>query len=164
MKCTYRDEYFFQIHQDWGSIVSTILYLGLAAAAWSVTWPLAIVFVGIAAAHVALTYRYNSKRYHKAMEHREEMMTQGHRCMGKVTGAGGKVERDREYYYDRSEGKRTYRDTYMANYWVDVEYFDSDDSRTKRYKSEKFGRETKELIGRNAEVYVYNGKIYVNIP
>lgn len=164
MNSTYRDEYLFKGYQDWACIVSVIMYLGFAALAWTVAWPLSIVFIGIAAAHVVLTYKYNAKLYHKAMEHRKKMMTQGYRCMGKVVDAGGKVIHEREEYYDNAEGKRDYRIIYLANYWVEVEYFDSADSKVKRYKSEKFGKKTKGLIGKSAEVYVYNGEIYVHIP
>lgn len=105
MNSTYRDEYLFKGYQDWTCIVSVIMYLGFAVLAWTVAWPLSIVFIGIAAAHVVLTYKYNAKLYHKAMDHRKKMMTQGYRCMGKVVDAGGKVIHEREEYYDNAVAK-----------------------------------------------------------
>lgn len=163
MKCTYRDEYLFHIYEDWKIIVSVIFYLGLAAIGWTVSWPLSVVFITIAVIHVMLMLKYNLNLYYKAMEHRKIMMTKGIRYMGKIVDAGGRVENHREYYYDNSERKRTHRDTKLANYWIEAEYFDNENRNVKRSRSENFEKKTQELIGKNVEVYVYNGMIYMNI-
>lgn len=164
MKYTYREEYFYNLREIAACIITVVIWMVFAIMAVIVSPPLIIVFVALAVICVWLSYKNAAKRYNQAMEYRHKMMTQGYQCTGKIVDTGGRMVHERETYYDNETHKREHITRKLPNYWVEVEYFDSHENRQKRYKSEKFGKKTQELIGRNVEVYVFGDKIYVNIP
>ena len=90
-------------------------------------------------------------------------MERGYLCIGKVINDGGEKENVEHEYYDDDGIKKDFNTT-RPNYWIEVEYTDSKDGQVKRARAERFGKKTKSLIGRRADVYLYNGSIYIDIP
>ena len=162
MKYTYRDEYYYGYLEDRVSIAHVVIWTALGLYANDVLL-LRIVFFCLAAGFGINGYMTATKRYKKAMAFRDKMMKQGYRCTGKVINAGGKKEIIGHEYYDDDGIKKDFN-TKRPNYWVEVEYPDSKDGQVKRERVERFGRNTKSLIGRIADVYLYNGSIYIDIP
>lgn len=162
MKYTYRDEYYYGYLEDRVSIAHVVIWTALGLYANDVLL-LRIVFFCLAAGFGINGYMTATKRYKKAMAFRDKMMKQGYRCTGKVINAGGEKEIIGHEYYDDDGIKKDFNTT-RPNYWVEVEYPDSKDGQVKRERVERFGRNTKSLIGRIADVYLYNGSIYIDIP
>lgn len=164
MKYTYREEYFYGFTEDKFSIVHTIVWSLFALLSILVSVPMVFVFFGLAAVFAIFGYTNASKRYKKAMERRHTMMKDGYRCTGKVIAAGGGHDIEREKYYDDEDKAWKVQYTRIPNYWVEVEYFDSRDGQLKRFKADKFGKKTQQLVGRRADAYVCNGLVYIDIP
>ncbi|MDO5602304.1 MAG: hypothetical protein Q4G07_05990 [Oscillospiraceae bacterium] len=162
MKYSYRDEYYYGYLEDRVSIAHIIIWtaLGLYADDFLL---LRIIFFCLAAVFGIHGYVIATKRYKKAMAFRHKMMKQGYRCTGKVINAGGEKEIIVHEYYDDDGVKRDFN-TQMPNYWIEVEYPDCKDGQVKQARVEPFGKKTKALIGRRADVYLHNGSIYIDIP
>lgn len=164
MKYTYRDEYFYGYTEDKISIAHIVVWSLFALFCFVVFPPLTIVFLGIAALFGIYGYVNASKRYKKAMNYRHKMMKEGYRCTGKVVDAGGGHDSVENRYYDEDENTWKTMYTRIPNYWVEVEYHDSKNGEVKRIKMDKFGKKTKQLVGRRADAYVNNGLVYIDIP
>ena len=162
MKYTYRDEYYYGYLEDRVSIAHIVIWTALGMYADDFLL-LRIVFFFFFSAFGINDYRIATKRYKKAMAIRHKMMERGYRCIGKVINAGGEKENVEHEYYDDDGIKKDFNTT-RPNYWIEVEYTDSKDGQVKRARAERFGKKTKSLIGRRADVYLYNGSIYIDIP
>lgn len=164
MKYTYREEYFYGYTEDRITIAHIIVWSLFALFCIIVYFPLAIVFFCIAAVFGIYGYVNASKRYKKAMNRRYKMMKEGYQCIGKIIDAGGGHDSVENRYYDDEDNTWKTMYTRIPNYWVEVEYLDSKDGQIKRFKADKFGKKTKQLIGRRADAYVNNGLVYIDIP
>lgn len=103
--------------------------------------------------------------YNKWQERRNTMMTKGCRFEGKVVNAGGHKFWVEHWDGDRNEngGKDTYSSR-ESDWWIEVEYVDTRDHTVKRFTAKNMNRNGKRLIGKKAEVYIYNSQAYINIP
>lgn len=164
MKYTYREEYFYGFTEDRISIAHIIVWSLFALFCVVVYFPLTFVFFGVAAIFGIYGYKNASKRYKKAMDRRHKMMHEGYQCIGKVIDAGGGLDSVENRYYDEEDNTWKTMYTRIPNYWVEVEYLDKQNGQIKRFKAEKFGKKTSELIGRRADAYVYDGLVYIDIP
>lgn len=103
--------------------------------------------------------------YRKWQERRNTMMTKGCRFEGKVVNAGGHKHWVEQWDGDRTEsgGKDTYSSR-ESDWWIEIEYLDTTDNQMKRFTAKNMNKKGKYLIGKKAEVYIYDEQVYINIP
>lgn len=107
------------------------------------------------------------KDYNDWQNFRNDHMKKGICCTGKVVDWGGhiywkQIQHQRRSNY--SNGRSVSYASRESDWWIEVEYIDLRDGMNKRFKAKNMNKKGKYLIGKRADVYLYQNNVYINVP
>lgn len=126
-----------------------------------------LMFCGIGGFVLCLGIIDAVKRRRKYLNRRQEIMHLGYLSKGKIINAKTKISSVTEYtgHRDKNNQRESYHH-WDVNHCLEVEYYDEQAGIYKRFMAQGMNKNAKihRMIGKEVEVYNYDGFIYINIP
>lgn len=107
------------------------------------------------------------KDYNEWKQYRDKHMENGICCKGKVVDWGGHKYWKSNPHITRENGRHGRSLSYLtreSDWWIEVEYIDSRDGLEKRFRAKDMNKKGKYLMGKRADVYLYQNHVYINVP